>query len=324
MKQFYKINEISKLYNIGPDSLRYYEKLGLLAPKRGKNNYRLYTLDDLWRLNIIRDLRRLGFPMEKIREYMDNRSVENTRKLLTEELDAIHQQIQELNRLQKNVEERLQTLSSAEDQTLLKIRLQTFPDRYCHTLNTPYHTDEEMDLLVKQLLNKNTENLYIISNHNIGSFLPLKEINNGQYENYSGVFIIDNYGEYCLSGGTYLTFTYAGDYRQNVTYIPELLTYAARHGLVPDGPLLELINRQISANILQNFNYEYIRKTDFKFFCMNCNRMCRTHSNKKTVSIRMLLFFQHTNTGRFFISYFFLCYNFQDLHRKCFRTITSS
>ena len=59
----------------------------------GKNNYRLYTLDDLWRLNIIRDLRRLGFPMEKVREYMDNRSVENTRKLLTEELDAIHQQI---------------------------------------------------------------------------------------------------------------------------------------------------------------------------------------------------------------------------------------
>ena len=93
MKQFFKINEISKLYNIGPDSLRYYEKLGLLAPKRGKNNYRLYTLDDLWRLNIIRDLRRLGFPMEKIREYMDNRSVENTRKLLTEELDVIHQQI---------------------------------------------------------------------------------------------------------------------------------------------------------------------------------------------------------------------------------------
>ena len=70
MKQFFKINEISKLYNIGPDSLRYYEKLGLLAPKRGKNNYRLYTLDDLWRLNIIRDLRRLGFPMEKIREYL--------------------------------------------------------------------------------------------------------------------------------------------------------------------------------------------------------------------------------------------------------------
>ena len=226
MKQFFKINEISKLYNIGPDSLRYYEKLGLLAPKRGKNNYRLYTLDDLWRLNIIRD-----------------------------------QQIQELNRLQKNVEERLLTLSGAEDQALLKIRLQTFPDRYCHTLHIPYHTDEEMDLLVKQLLNKNTENLYIISNHNIGSFLPLEEIKKGQYENYSGVFIIDNSGEYCLRGGTYLTFTYAGDYRQNTTYIPELLNYADGHGLVPDGPILELIwvdNHQ-SADIREHITELQLR-----------------------------------------------------------------
>ena len=97
--------------------------------------------------------------------------------------------------------------------------------------------------------------------YNIGSFLPLKEINNGQYENYSGVFIIDNYGEYCLSGGTYLTFTYAGDYRQNVTYIPELLTYAARHGLVPDGPLLELIwvdNHQ-SADISEHITELQLR-----------------------------------------------------------------
>lgn len=261
MKQFYKINEISKLYNIGPDSLRYYEKLGLLTPMRGQNNYRLYTLDDLWRLNIIRDLRRLGFPMEKIHEYINNRNVENTQKLLEEELDAIHLQIQELQKLQKSVEERLQTLSGAKEQTLCKICLQTFPDRYCHTLDTPYHTDEEMDFLVKQLLSQNTENLYIISNHNIGSFLPLEETKKGCYENYSGVFIIDSSGNYCLEGGNYLTFTYAGDYRQNATYIPELLNYAADHGFIPDSPLLELIwvdNHQ-SADISEHITELQLR-----------------------------------------------------------------
>ena len=36
MKQFYKIGEISKLYQIGPDSLRYYEELGLLNRLEGK------------------------------------------------------------------------------------------------------------------------------------------------------------------------------------------------------------------------------------------------------------------------------------------------
>ena len=29
MKEYYKINEISKLYGVGTDSLRYYEKLGI-------------------------------------------------------------------------------------------------------------------------------------------------------------------------------------------------------------------------------------------------------------------------------------------------------
>ena len=103
MKQYYKIGEISDLYQIGPDSLRYYEKLGILTPKRGSNDYRMYSLDDLWRLNVIRDLRRLDFPMEKIKEYLNNRSIETTNQLLVEELSAIDAQIKELNLLRENV-----------------------------------------------------------------------------------------------------------------------------------------------------------------------------------------------------------------------------
>ena len=47
MKDYYKINEISKLYGIGVDSLRYYEKLGILRPRRDTNGYRLYDLKDM-------------------------------------------------------------------------------------------------------------------------------------------------------------------------------------------------------------------------------------------------------------------------------------
>ena len=35
MKDYYKINEIARLYGIGVDSLRYYEKLGILRPAPG-------------------------------------------------------------------------------------------------------------------------------------------------------------------------------------------------------------------------------------------------------------------------------------------------
>ena len=91
MKQFYKIGEISKLYQIG----------------RGENGYRMYGLNDLWRLNVIRDLRKLNFPMEKIASYIRSRSVASTKELLNEELSIIDTHIQTLTQLRENVSERL-------------------------------------------------------------------------------------------------------------------------------------------------------------------------------------------------------------------------
>ena len=67
MKDYYKINEIAKLYGIGVDSLRYYERLGILKPRRDTNGYRLYSLKEMYKLNMIRDLRRLNFSMEQIK-----------------------------------------------------------------------------------------------------------------------------------------------------------------------------------------------------------------------------------------------------------------
>lgn len=41
-KKYYKIGEISKLFHIGMDSIRYYEEIGILKPHRDpENNYRL-------------------------------------------------------------------------------------------------------------------------------------------------------------------------------------------------------------------------------------------------------------------------------------------
>ena len=78
MKNYYKINEISTLYNIGKDSLRYYEEIGILKPERDTNGYRLYSIQDIWKLNIIKDLRNLNMPMEVIKDYLENKTLENT------------------------------------------------------------------------------------------------------------------------------------------------------------------------------------------------------------------------------------------------------
>ena len=230
MKQYFKIGEISKLYQIGVDSLRYYEELGLLTPKRGKNGYRLYRLDDIWRLNVIRDLRGLGFSMERIREYLTNRSIDTTELLLNEELNAIHRKMAQLRQLQSNVEQRLATLQTAKEQPLETVTEIRFPARSCHVLYSGYQKDEEMDILMKQLLNQSQDNLYIIGSNHIGSLIPVYAAKSGQFRKYEGVFVIAEDGLDILPEGLYLSYSYRGNNNHNAVAIPRLLSYATEKG----------------------------------------------------------------------------------------------
>ena len=241
MKQFYKIGEISRLYQIGPDSLRYYEELGLLKPKRGENGYRMYSLHDIWRLNVIRDLRRLDFSMEQIGNYMKDRSVETTRQLMKEELTVIEEQIRLLEGLKADVGERLKTLEQVTEEPIGVVEVKEFPKRNCHILMDPYHSDEEMDLLIKRLVSRDENNLYIIGNNKIGSFLELDGGCTEHYPDYQGVFIIDKNGTSQLEEGTYLSVRYSGSSLQHHIYVPRLLEAAKKMGYTPEGPLLEIL-----------------------------------------------------------------------------------
>ena len=58
--QLYHISTVARSYNIHPQTLRLYEREGLLKPSRSEGNTRLYSDEDLKRLalilNLIRDL----------------------------------------------------------------------------------------------------------------------------------------------------------------------------------------------------------------------------------------------------------------------------
>lgn len=241
MKHNFKIGEISDLYQIGPDSIRYYEKLGLLTPNRGENKYRQYNIHDLWRLNVIRDLRKLNFSMDTIKTYMDNRSVETTEHLLNEELDAIEAQIQNLLNMKEDVLTRLHVLDEVKSVPMGIVTEKQIDTRNCHMIHSGYKSDAEMDMLIKQLLNIDKQNLHIIGNNRIGSVISKEAIENHEFRNYCSVFIIDERGDHTIEGGQYLSLLYQGDCSQNADYIPKLLEYAKKQNLTPAGPVLELL-----------------------------------------------------------------------------------
>ena len=67
-----KIAEVSQQYDISADTLRYYERIGLLpAVNRHPGGIRDYNDLDMRRVAFIKCMRRAGLPIDVLIEYMD-------------------------------------------------------------------------------------------------------------------------------------------------------------------------------------------------------------------------------------------------------------
>ncbi len=70
-----KIGELSREVNLSVDTLRYYERRGLIPkPPRMASGYRRYSADDVRRLKFITRAKELGFTLDEIRELLSIRS----------------------------------------------------------------------------------------------------------------------------------------------------------------------------------------------------------------------------------------------------------
>ncbi len=73
-KKFYHISAVSQMYDIHPQTLRLYEKEGLLKPSRSEGNTRLYSEEDLKQLEFILSLTRdLGVNLAGVEVAMNMR-----------------------------------------------------------------------------------------------------------------------------------------------------------------------------------------------------------------------------------------------------------
>ena len=117
------ISEAAEKYGLTPDTLRYYEKQGLIPPvTRTQSGLRDYTAGDLRWVEFIRCMRGAGVSIEALAEYVSlfrqgNRSIARRKQILISEREKIAERIAELqaalNRLDKKLdgyEERMQKL----------------------------------------------------------------------------------------------------------------------------------------------------------------------------------------------------------------------
>jgi MerR family transcriptional regulator/heat shock protein HspR len=112
-KAAYMISAVAEQYEIHPQTLRLYEREGLLAPSRSDGNTRLYTDEDLERLEVILKLTRdLGVNLAGVEIILNMR----------EKMEAMQQQIEGfVSSLNQELSKRATTKSKDEDRSLMPV-----------------------------------------------------------------------------------------------------------------------------------------------------------------------------------------------------------
>ncbi len=182
-EEYLSITEMAKLRNVTSETLRYYDRIGLLKPDYidPKNGYRYYSVRKSEKLGVIRELRELGMSIEEIQDYFDDCNLKKSVQIMSNQYDKLRSEINEKLLLSGKIAQKLAFLGEL---TALRDMnepfLQRFPERYIITLNKPAEGSKNYIYALSELESMLTEISPILATDRLGVFTDERILHPGK------------------------------------------------------------------------------------------------------------------------------------------------
>lgn len=143
IKEYFTIGELSDLFNINTQTLRYYDSIGLFSPiKRDDDTgYRYYQFNQLYELASIRYLRKLDYSIHNIDAYMKSRKVEFVLDKFKEQSRSLHEKWDELIKIDNIIKRKITFIENE----LPNIKFNQYDIRYYdERIYSPIGSEEQL------------------------------------------------------------------------------------------------------------------------------------------------------------------------------------
>lgn len=191
-KNLFPIGDVSKLFHISVSSLRHYENIGLLSPQyiSTDSGYRYYGPEQFEVLNTIRYLRALDMPLSEIEDFLKNREIDRIEEKLLQQKQAVLKKLDELKRIEKKLDNRLNWLADARSTPLDTITPIQFPACRIVWVDDPLQIDGSLDLEspIRKLDQSDAEAVVFLGKVGLG--ISVEHLNNRETSQYDGIFLI--------------------------------------------------------------------------------------------------------------------------------------
>ena len=237
MGRYFTIGEFAQLHKFSRQTLIFYDKIGVLKPDHidPENGYRYYSPEQLEILDLLYTLKEAGVSLKEIKNFMENRSVDQAVNLFSEKVDELERKIQRQKKIKKRLEAKvteLKKVRQAEDYDFQKREFKVFYEQakerciFREKVQEP-NSSVEIDVAIKNLF-ENARKKSVEHNYQLITSTPLEKIRQQRYtENSEAATSIDR-NEYTrirkeyprekelvgkIPKGQYAVFYHQGPYR---------------------------------------------------------------------------------------------------------------
>ncbi len=271
MKEIISITEMAKLRNISTETLRHYDRIDLLKPVHvdPDTGYRYYSITQYEKIGTIRELKNLGMSLREIKAYFDNRNVESSRILLTEQKKKIDEQIDKLIHLRQEINAKIDFLDIVRTTDLNdEIRIKHFNARQYVYFNRTVSDDIELSydsVGLEGVLSKSKQSMPIFATNRYGGLVAradilknMKPLSAKMIILYDGEEDVDERNIIEAPEGDYLCMFYVGNFWNREESIEKMLAYMKENDLVLAGDVLQMqwVDFAITDN-LDDISYEF-------------------------------------------------------------------
>lgn len=251
MKQdLLSITELAKLRKVTSETLRYYDRIGLIKPVYvdPETKYRYYSIRQYERLGTIKELRQLGMSVEDVMDYFRDRNLKKSREILAHHHQLLQEEIRQKMLLSKTLSRKLHFLEQLGEPPVTDVVFEChFPKRYIITFDEPAGGPREHAYAFTKLEWYLDETAPILASDRVGVYADerLLEKAEGYIPSVPMLFVEDSdiQSEYKqeIPAGKYICMYYHDGGLEEYSPSFELIKdYLRVHSLAVDGKLFQI------------------------------------------------------------------------------------
>ena len=249
MGKYLSIGQMGKLNNLSVQTLRHYEKVGILKPSyiNEETGYRYYSMKDFNTIDLIKQCKAMGLSLEEIKEVTNNyTSLESIVEILGNQKKIITDKIKELENIKNKIESLENKIHFSLNQGINEVFIKYNEERKFIQYNFTDRFSDEFEINLRKILleverdyeNVNAEIAFTISYDDVKNEGRAEcknvMINMGENVGYQDDKIIS------MKKGYYLTMYFDDTYRDSGKYYNIIMDYIKNNNIKTVGDFNEI------------------------------------------------------------------------------------